>query len=55
MAHKNFCDICNEELDWSELINVDARRGKRGEYCKKCWYDKENWKEIHEKSALDME
>jgi hypothetical protein len=55
MAHKTFCDICDIEVDWYELVNVDIRRGKRGEYCKKCWYDEKNWKDIHEKPASDME
>ncbi|EKE05948.1 MAG: hypothetical protein ACD_19C00140G0015 [uncultured bacterium] len=35
MAHKNFCDICNNELEYYELIRVDKRHGG-GEYCKKC-------------------
>ncbi len=43
MSSKNFCDICNKEIEWSETVRVDYRR----EYCKKCWYDEKNWKEIH--------
>ena len=54
MASKNFCDICNKEFDWHELINVDVRRGNRNEYCKDCWYDRKNWKDIHMKVASDM-
>lgn len=54
MAHKNFCDICNSELEYYELVRVDIRHSG-GEYCKKCWYNKKNWKEIHEKVASDMD
>lgn len=53
MAHKNFCDICDIEFEYYDLVHVDRRRGGGGDYCKKCWYDEKNWKEIHMKSASD--
>ena len=54
MAHKTLCDICGTELHFRENFDVNKPHGS-ADYCKKCWYDKKNWKEIHEKSASDMD
>ena len=49
MSFKTFCDICDKEIK-KDRFTVYGPHLSMEYYCKKCWFDKKKWPQIHSKN-----